>query len=324
MSTRSRAITWLKKNYPDTKGKVRASKIYAAHESWTKTKVWWFEFSESDVLNDLEGSTNLLCEKYCGSDGFYLIQVPNIFILESKSGLYSREKKGIPTFSMYISAEKDSMYIEQKGENKIEFKEFVNKKSTSSREAVDINTLNKQIKQCKLCDGLNEEAKEGVESTLNAPGYGDIGSKVVIIGQSLCGDPCINSQIPFTGGCGVLLDEAFNVCGIAKDQVYITNIVKCHPPNNDSSLSIWKRNCKRHMEIEIGLLSPATIICLGRDAADYFNKNAKLGTNEKQMVNNRIVNLYYLYHPQFIKQYRPKQKQSYIQTIARIIDTYYI
>ena len=59
------------------------------------------------------------------ADCFYLIQVPNQFIIESKSGLYSREKKGIPTYSIYISAEKDSMYIEQKGKDKIGLKEFV-------------------------------------------------------------------------------------------------------------------------------------------------------------------------------------------------------
>jgi len=125
MNTRHRAITWLKKNHPDTRGKVRASKIYDENESWTKQKVWWFEFSESDVLDDFEGNSNLLCEQPYSSDCFYLLQVPNRFIIESKNGLYSREKKGIPTFSIYISAEKDSMYIEQKGKNKIEFKEFV-------------------------------------------------------------------------------------------------------------------------------------------------------------------------------------------------------
>ena len=324
MNTRSRAMAWLKKNYPDATGKVHASKLYAKHESWTKTKVWWFEFPESDVFNDPEGVTNLLCEQYHGSDCFYLIQVPNQFIIESKGGLYSREKKGVKTFSVYISAEKDSMYIEQKGENEIEFKKFVYKKSTSSREAVDINILNKKIKQCKLCDGLNEEAKEGVESTLNAPGYGDIKSKVVIIGQSLCGDPCIDSQIPFTGGSGVLLDEAFKICGIAKDQVYITNVVKCHPPKNGKSLSVWKRNCSRYLESELNLLSPTAIICLGRDAADYFDKNAKLGSKKKQVVNDRVVDLYCLYHPQFIKQYRPNRMTLYIQEIANIIDTHFV
>ena len=65
--------------------------------------------------------------------------------------------------------------------------------------------LKTNIKSCNLCQGLNSEEL----GTLNAPGYGDINSKVVFIGQSLCGKPCIEAQIPFTGGSGKLLDQAF-------------------------------------------------------------------------------------------------------------------
>ena len=75
MNTRSRAMLWLKKNHPDAKGKVRASKIYSENESWTKTKVWWFEFPESNVLDDFEGSSNLLCEQSYG----------RLFLLNSSS-----------------------------------------------------------------------------------------------------------------------------------------------------------------------------------------------------------------------------------------------
>ncbi|MCU7836154.1 MAG: hypothetical protein KZQ83_13010, partial [gamma proteobacterium symbiont of Taylorina sp.] len=71
------------------------------------------------------------------------------------------------------------------------------------------NQLNGNIKSCSLCEGLNSVKLE----TLNAPGYGDINSKLVFIGQSLCGKPCIKSQIPFTGGSGKLLDQAFQKAG---------------------------------------------------------------------------------------------------------------
>ena len=95
---------------------------------------------------------------------------------------------------------------------------------------MNIEVLNSTIKQCQLCEGLNLEASQDTESTLNAPGYGDINSKVVIIGQSLCGDPCIDSQTPFTDGCGVLLDKAFDNAGVRKNQLYIAYSGEvCHP-----------------------------------------------------------------------------------------------
>lgn len=95
----------------------------------------------------------------------------------------------------------------------------------------DWNQLRENIKSCDLCVGLNSE-KLGTE---NAPGYGNINSKVVLIGQSLCGKPCIEAQIPFTGGSGKLLDQAFEEANVCKKEIYITNVVKCHPPNNRKS-----------------------------------------------------------------------------------------
>ena len=70
--------------------------------------------------------------------------------------------------------------------------------------------LEEQIKSCDHCDGMS---KHGV--TQAAPGYGSVRSPVVIVGQSLC-EPCLETQIPFTGDSGKLLDASFAKVGIAK------------------------------------------------------------------------------------------------------------
>lgn len=190
----------------------------------------------------------------------------------------------------------------------------MHKKTTS------ITALNERISQCHLCEGLNQQASQDVEATLNAPGYGDVKSKVVIIGQSLCGEPCINSQIPFTDGCGDLLDQAFDKCGVRKNQLYITNVVKCHPPNNRASKAHEKRNCREYLVQELMLLSPKVIICLGGDARDHFDKKAGLQTNNEILFNDRMINIHYLYHPSYIDNYCAKEKrQPYIELMADII-----
>ena len=184
---------------------------------------------------------------------------------------------------------------------------------------MNIEALNKRIKQCEDCEGLNQEAMPGRESTLNAPGYGDINSNVVIIGQSLCGDPCINSQIPFTDGCGLLLDEAFDRASVKKKQLYITNIVKCHPPGNRKSKAHEIRNCRKFLEQELTHLSPSAIICLGGDARNHFDKNAKAETSKDTMLNNKLVKIHFLHHPQYIKQWKRNETDNYVESISSII-----
>ena len=185
---------------------------------------------------------------------------------------------------------------------------------------MDFTALNARIKQCKKCDGLNQEASPDREATLNVPGYGDINSNVVIIGQSLCGNPCINSQIPFTDGCGDLLDEAFDKAGIRKNQLYISNVVKCHPPNNRPSKAYEKRNCQEYLEQELMFLSPNVIICLGGDARDHFDKNAKLQTDKRVLFNGIMTEFHFLYHPSYIQNRCAKEKrQPYIEQLAAII-----
>ena len=125
MSTRSRATAWLKQNYPETTGKIRASKLYAPEESWTKSRVWWFEFAASDVQGDRRGFTNLLCEQSSGDSNFSLVKILNSDLIDSKDKLYLRDKRGDLTYSLYLSAEDGERYIEQRGSGNINFSSFV-------------------------------------------------------------------------------------------------------------------------------------------------------------------------------------------------------
>ena len=120
-----------------------------------------------------------------------------------------------------------------------------------------------------LCVGLND-AELG---TQNAPGYGNTSSKVVIVGQSLCGKPCIDSQIPFTGGSGLLLDAAFALTNVNKSDLYITNVVKCHPPKNRPSFDHEINNCRSYLLTELEWIKPTDIICLGKVAWRFFDES---------------------------------------------------
>lgn len=104
-----------------------------------------------------------------------------------------------------------------------------------------------------------------VGETQAAPGYGDAYSPVFIVGQSLCG-PCMATQIPFTGGSGRLIDQALAAAEVRKSDVFITNVVHCHPPSNRPSHEHEITNCRPFLRRELQIVAPKLIIGLGKDA----------------------------------------------------------
>lgn len=126
------------------------------------------------------------------------------------------------------------------------------------------------VRTCRRCATLNLPATQDTEATTASPGAGDPESPVVIVGQSLCGKPCIDAQVPFTGGSGHLLDSAFIRAGRRKDEVFVTNLVHCHPPKNRASTSVEIANCARYLNRELAVIQPHAIAALGRDAQAWL------------------------------------------------------
>jgi len=181
----------------------------------------------------------------------------------------------------------------------------------------DINweQLISNIKSCHLCEGLN--CKES--GTLNAPGFGNKKSKIVIIGQSLCGKLCIDAQIPFTGGSGKLLDRAFEEANISKKDIYTTNVVKCHPPKDRKSEEDEILNCTPYLKQELKWIAPDHIICLGLDAWGFFNKNIKSPCAKEIKMNKKITMFHFVYHPSYIRRKKKAVQEFYITSLSEII-----
>lgn len=73
--------------------------------------------------------------------------------------------------------------------------------------------------------------------------------------------------IPFVGRSGEILDSLLRDCGLERKQIYITNILKCHPPGNRKPKEEEKEACFPYLKYETFLLKPKIIVCLGRVAA---------------------------------------------------------
>ena len=108
------------------------------------------------------------------------------------------------------------------------------------------------------------------------PGYGCSSAKLMAIGEAP-GSSEDSSGIPFSGPAGSLLDEALHTAGIDRSQVYLTNVVKHKPPNNDlTKLHLIGRTIEEYLpqlRDEINTIRPNCILAIGNTALEALTGN---------------------------------------------------
>lgn len=107
--------------------------------------------------------------------------------------------------------------------------------------------------------------------------------------------------IPFVGRSGEILDRLLQDCGLDRDQIYITNILKCHPPGNRDPKEAEKEACFPYLKYETFLLNPKIIVCLGRVAAQrIISPDYKITRQHGTWICRKHCALTATYHPSAI------------------------
>lgn len=154
--------------------------------------------------------------------------------------------------------------------------------------------LEDEIENCKECPKMNRRGRSE-----NCPGRGNRESPIVLVGQSLC-RLGMETKTPFAGSSGVLLDRIFEQSEIKnRDNVFITNLVKCHPPANRSSTTTEKNNCIAYLIREIQLIHPKLIVSLGKDATVAFLGRVSFGEAVNNCFKGEDFILAPVYHPAY-------------------------
>lgn len=121
-------------------------------------------------------------------------------------------------------------------------------------------TLIAQIAACTAC-GLSRTR------THTVPGVGDRSADWLIIGEAPGAEEDARGE-PFVGRAGKLLDAMLRAVGLDRSRgVYITNIVKCRPPNNRDPAPDEAAACAGYLERQIALINPKLILAVGKVAA---------------------------------------------------------
>ena len=100
-------------------------------------------------------------------------------------------------------------------------------------------------------------------------GVGDPESELMFIGEGPGADEDAQG-IPFVGRAGQLLTQILTAAGISRREVYITNIVKCRPPENRVPTPAETVLCDKHLQTQIMLINPALIVLLGNTPARWI------------------------------------------------------
>jgi len=106
---------------------------------------------------------------------------------------------------------------------------------------------------------------------------------------------------PFVGRSGVLLDKVLTEAGIKREDVYVTNIVKCRPPGNRNPFQYEVEKCTPFLFRQITTISPKVIISLGRVASNLLLNNKRpLNSLRGSVYSYMGASLIPTYHPSYI------------------------
>lgn len=107
------------------------------------------------------------------------------------------------------------------------------------------------------------------------PGEGNPSAEIMFIGEAAGRNEAIQRR-PFVGLAGKLVDRQLEAIGIKRADVYISNVVKCRPPDNRDPLPEEIAAFAPYLDKEIEIINPKLIITLGRFSMGKFIANAKI------------------------------------------------
>ena len=152
-----------------------------------------------------------------------------------------------------------------------------------------LEIVKQNVIKCTKCDLCKTR-------TNSVPGKGSFQSDVIFVGEAPGRNEDKNGE-PFVGAAGKRLSAALEGTGISREEVYITNVVKCRPPNNRVPHTNERDTCKEYLKKEISIIKPKIICVLGNTAF-----NSVLGGSEITKFRGKLVRkdnqLYFLtIHP---------------------------
>lgn len=141
--------------------------------------------------------------------------------------------------------------------------------------------------KCKLC-----KTRQNIVF-----GVGDKNADIMFIGEGPGADEDTQGE-PFVGKAGKLMNMAFDVVGIKRNEVYIANIVKCRPPNNRNPEDDEATACLDYLRNQVVLVKPKIIVLLGSIALkNILGKEYGITASRGSVIEKKGITYIPTWHP---------------------------
>ena len=175
----------------------------------------------------------------------------------------------------------------------------------------DYDDLINRIKSCTLCT-LSEKRTQAV------PGEGSVDADIMFVGEGP-GFYEDRDGRPFVGPAGKFLDELLQSIGLRRETVYITNMVKCRPPNNRDPLPGEVNACRPYLDSQLEMIGPEVIVTLGRHSFSKFFPSQSLTKSRGRPQRWRSLTVYPIYHPAAAL-HNPRLRSVIVEDFSRLPD----
>ncbi len=182
----------------------------------------------------------------------------------------------------------------------------VSKPSPATQDINDWQQFQEAVNACSQCE-LAQTCNQKVA------GKGAQQADLLIIGEAPGHDEDIHG-IPFVGRAGQLLDKMLSAIQLNLNNVYITNILKCRPPNNRDPKVDEIRSCSRFLKVQIKLVQPKVILSVGRiSAQNLLGVQGTLGSlrQHRHLLPDTNIPLLVTYHPAYLLRNPPEKTKSW-------------
>ena len=184
--------------------------------------------------------------------------------------------------------------------------------SSAAREAgIDWPELRGRVAACTRCTLCNTR-------TQTVFGVGNQAADWLIVGEAPGAEEDRQGE-PFVGRAGQLLNSMLRAIGLAREQVYIANVLKCRPPGNRDPTAGEAAECLPFLEQQIALLKPKIMLAVGRIASqNLLHTDVTLGRLRQQVHRFGLsqVPLVVTYHPAYLLRTPSEKRFSWRDFLA--------
>lgn len=183
--------------------------------------------------------------------------------------------------------------------------------------------LSRQVSVCTKCD-------LALSRTNTVFGTGDPHSPLMLVGEGP-GENEDATGLPFVGRAGKLLDDILAAVDLTREQIYLTNIVKCRAAveeggrmKNRQPKTSEVRACNPYLQAQIDAVNPEIILCLGGPAAKtMIDKNFKITKDRGKWYDAYGAKAMATFHPAYVLRQRGDELQQTKRLVWRDIQNVY-